>query len=93
MRQKFKYKYNLSVLKYNSQFDKIFDVFVCQIRLLNGNVLTQTFKAKEQLSAVRLFIELNGSIDIVVPFTLMTNFPKKVFDEEDMEKPLKELGE
>jgi len=76
----------------SSDSSKQYDETRIQIRLLNGNVLTQTFKAKEQLSAVRLFIELNGHIDVVVPFTLMTNFPKKVFDDEDMEKPLKELG-
>lgn len=62
-----------------------------QIRLTNGQALTQTFGAKEQLSAVRVFIELNRT-DGTAPFSLMTSFPKKVFMPEDYEKPLEILG-
>uniref|UniRef100_A0A8D0GTE6 UBX domain protein 1 n=1 Tax=Sphenodon punctatus TaxID=8508 RepID=A0A8D0GTE6_SPHPU len=62
-----------------------------QVRLLDGTSLTQTFKAKEQLAAVRLYVELNRK-DEGEPFNLLTSFPRRVFTEEDMEKPLQELG-
>ncbi|XP_061174801.1 UBX domain-containing protein 1-like [Saccostrea echinata] len=62
-----------------------------QIRLTNGQALTQKFSAKEPLAAVRLYIETNRT-DGSGPFTLMTNFPKKVFQGEDYEKPLDVLG-
>lgn len=66
--------------------------FLFQIRLTNGQTLTETFNPKEQLSAVRLYIEMHRS-DGDGPFSLMTNFPKKVFQEEDYDKPLDILGE
>lgn len=62
-----------------------------QIRLTNGKTLTQSFGSKEQLSAVRLFVEMNRT-DGCEPFNLMTNFPKKVFTEEDYDVPLDVLG-
>ncbi|XP_025912113.1 UBX domain-containing protein 1 isoform X4 [Apteryx rowi] len=62
-----------------------------KVRLLDGTSLTQTFKAKEQLAAVRLYVELNRK-DGEEPFSLLTTFPRRVFTEEDMEKPLQELG-
>ncbi|XP_012258418.2 UBX domain-containing protein 1 [Athalia rosae] len=62
-----------------------------QIRLTNGQALTQTFGCKEQLSAVRLYIEMNRT-DGSGAFNLMTTFPRKVFTEEDFEKPLDILG-
>ncbi|CAD5113694.1 DgyrCDS2854 [Dimorphilus gyrociliatus] len=62
-----------------------------QIRLTNGSALTHTFKATESLAAVRLFVEINRT-DGEGPFSLMTTFPKKVFTDEDMEKPLTQLG-
>ncbi|XP_014291107.1 UBX domain-containing protein 1 [Halyomorpha halys] len=62
-----------------------------QIRLLNGESLTQTFGIKEQLSAVRLYIELNRT-DGDGGFSLMTTFPRKVFVEDDYDKPLDVLG-
>ncbi|XP_055310578.1 UBX domain-containing protein 1 [Sitodiplosis mosellana] len=61
-----------------------------QIRLLNGSTLVETFDVKEQLSAVRLFIQIKQGID--EPFGLMTNFPRKVYSDEDYEKPLETLG-
>lgn len=61
-----------------------------QVRMYNGSVLTETFDAKEQLAAVRLFIQLKQGADF--PFDLMTSFPKKKFIEEDYEKPLDALG-
>ncbi|GLH16224.1 Uncharacterized protein GBIM_20562 [Gryllus bimaculatus] len=45
----------------------------------------------EQLSAVRLYVEMNRT-DGEGHFLLMTNFPKKIFSEEDYEKPLDVLG-
>lgn len=63
-----------------------------QVRLLDGTSLMQTFKAKEQLAAVRLYIELNRK-DGGEPFHLLTSFPRRIFTDEDMEKPLQELGE
>jgi len=63
-----------------------------QIRLLDGKTLTHTFGAKEPLSAVRLFIELNRT-DGSQPFDLAQNFPKRVFDDEQMEASLEVLGE
>lgn len=62
-----------------------------QIRLPNGTALSETFGAKEPLSAVRLFIELNTR-ESEGPFNLMINFPKKVFGNEDYDKPLESLG-
>merc|ERR1711981_661783 len=50
-----------------------------QIRQLDGKPIVQTFKAKESLSAVRLYVQLNRKDHPGVPPKLMTNFPKKVF--------------
>lgn len=61
-----------------------------QIRLENGTALTETFDVKEQLSAVRLFAQLKRNSE--TPFSMMTTFPRKVFTEEDFEKPLEVLG-
>lgn len=66
-------------------------IFLWQIRLTDGTTLKQTFSADEQLSAIRLYVEMNRS-DGMGPFTFMTTFPRKVFTSEDMETPLKELG-
>ncbi|KAG5674533.1 hypothetical protein PVAND_004495 [Polypedilum vanderplanki] len=63
-----------------------------QIRLPNGSTLVETFDKREQLSAVRLFIQLKqGDEPGTFPFGMMTNFPRKVFTEEDYEKSLDEL--
>lgn len=62
-----------------------------QIRLPDGTGLTETFGAKEPLSAVRVFIELKRKAN-EGPFSLMTNFPKKIFDSDDYDKPLDSLG-
>jgi len=69
-----------------------FDEAKIQIRLVDGKKLEQTFKAKEPLSAVRLYIEMNRPPTDVTPIKLMTTFPRKVFTEEDYEKPLDMLG-
>lgn len=65
--------------------------YLLQIRLTNGQALTHTFGAKEQLSAVRLYVELNRT-DGAGPFSLMTSFPRKVFSDDDYDKPLDLLG-
>ncbi|KAL1501429.1 hypothetical protein ABEB36_006749 [Hypothenemus hampei] len=62
-----------------------------QIRLIDGKTLVQNFGAKEPLSAVRLYIEMNRT-DGEEPFKLMTSFPKKIFVNEDYDKPLDTLG-
>lgn len=74
-----------------SEAKKDYDECKLQIRLTNGQCLTQTFAPNEELAAVRLFVELNRSDDNG-PFSLMTNFPRKVFTEDDMNKPLSSLG-
>lgn len=61
-----------------------------QVRLQDGTALQETFDVKEQLAAVRLFIRLKLANDL--PFALMTTFPRKLFTEEDYEKPLEALG-
>ncbi|KAK7492298.1 hypothetical protein BaRGS_00016395 [Batillaria attramentaria] len=70
---------------------KEYDQTRLQIRLTNGQALTQSFSAKEPLAAVRVYIEMNRT-DGNGPFSLMTSFPRKVFSTEDMEKPLNQLG-
>ncbi|XP_034952379.1 UBX domain-containing protein 1-B [Chelonus insularis] len=62
-----------------------------QIRLTNGDILTQNFGVKEQLSAVRLFVEMNRT-DPPEPFDLLTTFPRKVFTADDYDTPLDVLG-
>merc|ERR1712183_487875 len=69
-----------------------FDEAKIQIRLIDGKKLEQTFGAKEQLSAVRLYVEMNRPKTDVTPIKLMTSFPRKVFTEEDYDKPLDMLG-
>ncbi|KAH8300508.1 hypothetical protein KR018_010172 [Drosophila ironensis] len=61
-----------------------------QVRLQDGSTLQETFNVKEQLSAVRVFIQVKTGIES--PFSLMTTFPRKLFSEEDYEKPLEVLG-
>jgi len=70
---------------------KDYDSCRLQIRLTNGQALTHSFGSKEELAAVRLYIEMNRT-DGHGPFSLMTSFPRKVFTEQDMEKPLFDLG-
>lgn len=43
------------------------------------------------LAAVRVYIELHRT-DGDAPFSLMTSFPRKVFANDDYEKPLDQLG-
>lgn len=61
-----------------------------QIRAADGSTLTETFEVKESLAAVRLFVQLKQ--ESTIPFNLMTTFPRRVFTEEDYDKPLYLLG-
>lgn len=61
-----------------------------QVRLQDGSTLSSQFNVKEPLSAVRVFIQVKTGID--TPFALMTTFPRKLFAEDDYEKPLELLG-
>ncbi|XP_013421616.1 UBX domain-containing protein 1-A [Lingula anatina] len=70
---------------------KDYDQTRLQIRLSNGQALTQSFGVKEPLQAVRLYVDTHRT-DGDGPFSLMTTFPRKVFTDEDMEKPLSVLG-
>ena len=63
-----------------------------QIRQSNGQPIVQSFGVKEQLSAVRLYVEMNRTDGSSGPVKLMTSFPKKVFEEEDYENSLENLG-
>lgn len=61
-----------------------------QIRLQDGSTITEVFSVKEQLSAVRLFIQIKTNN--TEAFGLMTTFPRKVFTDDDYDKPLDVLG-
>eukprot|EP00088_Acartia_fossae_P066251 TRINITY_DN8203_c0_g1_i1.p1 TRINITY_DN8203_c0_g1~~TRINITY_DN8203_c0_g1_i1.p1 ORF type:complete len:288 (+),score=87.22 TRINITY_DN8203_c0_g1_i1:49-912(+) len=63
-----------------------------QIRQTNGQPIIQTFGVKEQLAAVRLYAQMNRTDGQSAPFNFMTNFPKKVFTDEDYENSLENLG-
>ncbi|CAG4985603.1 unnamed protein product [Parnassius apollo] len=64
-----------------------------QLRLPDGNSLAHTFGAKEQLAAVRLYLQMHAQEFAQQDnFKLMTTFPKKVFTSDDYEKPLESLG-
>ena len=69
-----------------------YDETKIQIRLQDGKKMEQTFKAKEPLSAVRVYLQMNCPDLAGSPIKLMTSFPRKVFSEEDYEKPLEVLG-
>lgn len=67
-----------------------------QIRLFDGQTLTQKFSVNEPLAAVRLFVhgkltdtQLAGD---VFGLTFATAYPRKVYSEDDMMTPLGQLG-
>lgn len=62
-----------------------------QIRLTDGKSLQHTFKAKDQLACVRLWVELNRT-DGAGKFNIMQTFPRKVYTEDDMMLTLADLG-
>lgn len=69
---------------------KNYDSTRIQIRLQDGSTLVETFDVKEQLAAVRLFIQMKVGANEV--FDLMTSFPRKVYTGDDFENTLQSLG-
>ena len=67
--------------------------FLVKVRLLDGSTITAVFKAQEPLAAVRVYVQVNGNTPEGQDFTLLSPYPRHVYTELDMEKPLKELGE
>jgi len=63
-----------------------------QVRLPSGAPLVHAFGVKEPLSAVRLFVQINRTDGGTGEVKLMTNFPKKVFGDEDYDNTLENLG-
>uniref|UniRef100_A0A3B4B073 UBX domain protein 1 n=1 Tax=Periophthalmus magnuspinnatus TaxID=409849 RepID=A0A3B4B073_9GOBI len=62
-----------------------------QIRLLDGSTITASFKAQEPLAAVRVYVQMNGNTPEGQDFSLLSPYPRHLYTELDMEKPLKEL--
>ncbi|TRY54701.1 hypothetical protein DNTS_031236 [Danionella cerebrum] len=69
---------------------KDYDDCRIQVRLLDGSTLTTVFKAQEPLAAVRVYVQMNGANG--QDFNLITPYPRRVYTDLDMEKPLRELG-
>uniref|UniRef100_A0A8C1U6V0 UBX domain protein 1 n=1 Tax=Cyprinus carpio TaxID=7962 RepID=A0A8C1U6V0_CYPCA len=69
---------------------KDYDDCRIQVRLLDGSTLSTVFKAHEPLAAVRVYIQMNGENG--QDFNLITPYPRRVYTDLDMEKPLCELG-
>ncbi|XP_059202252.1 UBX domain-containing protein 1 [Centropristis striata] len=71
---------------------KEYDESRIQVRLLDGSTITAVFKAQEPLAAVRVYVQVNGNTPEGQDFTLISPYPRHVYTDLDMEKPLKELG-
>lgn len=71
---------------------KEYDESRIQVRMLDGSTITAVFKAQEPLAAVRVYIQMNGNTPEGQDFSLLSPYPRHVYTELDMEKPLKELG-
>ncbi|KAM9741408.1 UBX domain-containing protein 1 isoform 1-T2 [Menidia menidia] len=71
---------------------KEYDESRIQVRLLDGTTINTVFKAQEPLAAVRVYVQVNGNTPEGQDFTLLSPYPRHVYTEMDMEKPLKELG-
>uniref|UniRef100_A0A8C5DGS9 UBX domain-containing protein n=1 Tax=Gouania willdenowi TaxID=441366 RepID=A0A8C5DGS9_GOUWI len=71
---------------------KEYDESRIQVRMLDGSSITAVFKAQEPLAAVRVYVQVNGNTPEGQDFTLLSPYPRHVYTELDMEKPLKELG-
>jgi len=63
-----------------------------QIRQTNGQAIVHSFGVKEPLAAVRLYVEMNRTDGGAGPVKFMTNFPKKVFGDDDYDNTLENLG-
>lgn len=71
---------------------KEYDECRIQVRLLDGSAITAVFKAQEPLAAVRVYVQMNTNTVEGQDFNLISAYPRQVYTELDMEKPLKELG-
>ncbi|XP_068181966.1 UBX domain-containing protein 1 [Antennarius striatus] len=71
---------------------KEYDESRIQVRLLDGSTISTVFKAREPLAAVRVYVKMNSSMPEGQDFTLLSPYPRHVYTELDMEKPLKDLG-
>lgn len=64
-----------------------------QIRMPDGQTMTETFDKNEQLAAVRLFVQLKtGDEAGEIPLRMLTTFPRKVFSDDDFDMTLESLG-
>lgn len=68
-------------------------LLLLKVRLLDGSTIATVFKAQEPLAAVRVYVQMNSNVPEGQDFTLLSLYPRHVYTELDMEKPLKELGE
>ncbi len=73
------------------QEKRSYDECKIQVRLTDGKTMVHTFKAKEQLAAVRLWIELNRT-DGHDDFSLLQPFPRKQYTDDEMMQTLEGLG-
>lgn len=71
---------------------KEYDESRIQVRLLDGSTINTVFKAQEPLAAVHVYVQMNGNTPEGQEFTLLSPYPRHVYTDLDMEKPLKELG-
>ncbi|XP_076015787.1 UBX domain-containing protein 1 [Genypterus blacodes] len=71
---------------------KEYDESRIQVRLFDGSAITAVFKAQEPLAAVRVYVQMNSNMAEGQDFTMLSPYPRHVYTELDMEKPLKELG-
>ncbi|KAF7661009.1 hypothetical protein LDENG_00270330 [Lucifuga dentata] len=71
---------------------KEYDESRIQVRMLDGSTITTVFKAQEPLAAVRVYVQMNGNTPEGQDFMLLSPYPRHVYTDLDMEKPLKELG-
>lgn len=62
-----------------------------QLRLPDGSSVVETFDKNESLAAVRLFLQLKLGNEPLEAFSMMTTFPRKVFNSEDFEMTLEKL--
>jgi len=71
---------------------KTYDECRIQFRFPSGPLATQTFKAKEPLSAVHCWLAVNRPAPSPhSAITLSTSYPKRVFTQEEMQMPLDSL--
>lgn len=67
------------------------EAFLIQVRLTNGKSIRKSFNPKVCLAAVKEFVDENRD-DGNAAYSLGMLYPRKVFNQEDMEKSLLELS-